>query len=79
MDNTYMGASKIRVDNAKLKNHEEEEQSRQRSRDQSKKGKDRGVKDRLEVFESYKKMIEEKSKKSWDDLLVPKQRHFDEE
>ena len=56
-DNTYLGASRIRIDNAKLRNEEEEQRDRERSRDQSNKGKESGVRQKLEVFENYKKMI----------------------
>ena len=28
--------------------------------------------EKVKVFENYKKMIQEKAKKSWDDLIIPK-------
>lgn len=76
-DNTYIGTTKVRIDIAKLKN--EESQSRERSRDQSKGKKHAKEQEgKTRVFEDYKKMIQEKAKKSWDDLVVPDHKHFEE-
>jgi multiple RNA-binding domain-containing protein 1 len=76
-NNTFLGASKIRIEAARLR--DEEEPSRERSRDQSnQKPNSRQEKQKMEVFESYKQMVQERSKKSWDDLIVPQQRDFSE-
>ena len=69
-NNTYMGASRIKVDSAKLKGEEPRDQTRERSRDESKKR--NNSEEKVETFESYKRVVQERAKKSWDDLLVPK-------
>lgn len=75
-DNTYVGTTKVRIDIAKLK--DDESQSRERSRDQSK-GEKQGKQQegKTKAFEDYKKIIQEKAKKSWDDLVVPDHRTFE--
>lgn len=77
-DNTYLGASKIRIEIAKGREEIEQERSRTREKPQREK-KDPKEEKVAKTFEGYKKIIQEQTKKSWDDLLVPEQPAFEPE
>lgn len=77
-DNTYLGASKIKIEIAKAR--EEIDQERSRTREKPKREKKDPKEEKVaKTFEGYKKIIQEQTKKSWDDLIVPEQPAFEPE
>ncbi len=76
-DNTYLGASKIRIEIAKIRSEIEEERSRTRDRPRKPETEEKDKKV-VKSFQNYKKIIQEQVKKSWDDLIIPQQPPIDE-
>lgn len=78
-DNTYLGASKIRVEIARLPGQQQEHEERSRTRDKLDQKKDKSKESSVDkTFENYKKIIQQQVKKSWDDLIVPEQPNIDD-